>query len=408
MAKSDKKLDIYLCGPTVYNSPHIGNMRPIMYLDIFTRVKRFLGYEVKFVHNITDIDDKIIQKSIEENTTEIIISNKYYNEYIELLNQFNIDINNLTLVKVTDNLDVITNFISKLENKNITYESKNNIFLSVDKILEYGQVSNQNLNQMKTNEFVAEGKKYFADFALWKNTDQGIQFKYQNLLGRPGWHTECAAFIDNSFKGNTIDIHAGGIDLKFPHHENENAQFLGLYNIPITKKWLWTGLINIENSKMSKSLNNFITAQDFLNLYSADLFRIIILTTSSSSIINIEDTLINEKQKILNKYIKVYKQFILENKNIANVDENLLYDVLEKYSNDQISLANKIINEKISDKNSHSTLIKIWKILGFNFATQSISVNLYKTYELWKQTLEKKEFEKADKLREILIKNNVI
>ncbi|MGY6171973.1 class I tRNA ligase family protein [Candidatus Mycoplasma pogonae] len=403
-------IKIYVCGPTVYNSPHIGNLRPVMFFDILIRAYRSLNHQVKFVHNITDIDDKIIDAAIENFVSEESIAKKYLNEYLNLLQAFNIQKPDF-IEKVTDNLNSIVDYINQLIFKDIAYKSEvtNDIFLNISKIKNYGNVSDQKLEKLIVkDDKKINSKKNFHDFVLWKDTDRGIKYQVKLGLGRPGWHTECAAIINKHFGANGVDFHGGGIDLKFPHHENENAQHFGLYQQNISKKWLWTGTININNEKMSKSLGNVLLAKDFLKNYNSDLFRLIIFTSGITSEINLDANLIQANQNKLNDFIKIFNQQLLANPDYKIELPNNLE--VEQIFNDIINLrwaeANRKLNEiaKISRKNLEAAniLFGILQKLGFIFVNQRLEKNDYELFYQWKNLVNNKDFAKADELREIL------
>ncbi|UVD81464.1 cysteine--tRNA ligase [Mycoplasma iguanae] len=408
-----KRLNTYLCGPTVYNSPHIGNMRPIVFFDILLRAHSALGVIINFVHNITDIDDKIIEKAIHENQSEKNISEKYFLEYINLLKEFNIQ-TPTHLEKVTDNLEVIDSYIQKVQANNFTYKSNEDILFNIANLKKYGEVSNQKLDMLISQETININKKQSQDFVLWKKTSKGIKFDSSFGKGRPGWHTECAALIDKHFGAKGVDIHGGGIDLKFPHHENENAQHLAIYNKSITKKWMWTGLININEQKMSKSLNNFLLAKDFLKQYPADLFRLIILNSSFNSVINLNDELISNNLKLLNRFKTLHNNFQAENPKwkFQMIEDKEILEIMELVANVKFAQANlkimSLFNEALKNDKAKIKIFTLWKKLGFLFMNSEIPLHIHEIYKNWKKSRNLKNFLKADQFREILKKNLII
>ena len=408
---------IYLCGPTVYNKVHIGNMRPIVTFDLIVRGLKYLyANQIVFIHNITDIDDKIIDQAQKEQTTETNISEKYLLFYQQMLKAFNIETIDL-MPKVTDHIDEIAAFIKQLEAKNFAYQLNQSIYFKTQTLTTYGQVANIKIDELKNNPDLEQTNSF--DFALWKNKTKGQNWTTSCGQGRPGWHTECALFISKYTQANSLLIHGGGIDLKFPHHENENAQYQALYNKEITNQWLHVGAINLKNQKMSKSLGNIIYADQFINQYQAqvdagDLFRLLILSTSYRSTIELNDDLINtliKKQKQIEKIIA----FVLIN--------DLAYDNLELKQNlaldlSQVSFSKiwKLLNENIKTfnetKNNQAAqnVFSILKFLGFNYPInhQIDLVKMKAIYFQWQQAIKQKEFEQADQLREILIQNKII
>ena len=408
---------IYLCGPTVYNKVHIGNMRPIVTFDLIVRGLKYLyTNQIVFIHNITDIDDKIIDQAQKEQTTETNISEKYLLFYQQMLKAFNIETIDL-MPKVTDHIDEIAAFIKQLEAKNFAYQLNQSIYFKTQNLTTYGQVANIKIDELKNNPDLEQTNSF--DFALWKNKTKGQNWTTSCGQGRPGWHTECALFISKYTQANSLLIHGGGIDLKFPHHENENAQYQALYNKEITNQWLHVGAINLKNQKMSKSLGNIIYADQFINQYqdqvdAGDLFRLLILSTSYRSTIELNDDLINtliKKQKQIEKIIA----FVLIN--------DLAYDNLELKQNlaldlSQVSFSKiwKLLNENIKTfnetKNNQAAqnVFSILKFLGFNYPInhQIDLVKMKAIYFQWQQAIKQKEFEQADQLREILIQNKII
>lgn len=409
---------IYLCGPTVYNKVHIGNMRPIVTFDLILRGYKYLyPDQYVFIHNITDIDDKIINQAQKMQTTELAISSQYYDFYIKMLKEYNIQTID-KMPKVTEHIDEIATFIQKILKDNNGYEVNKSIYFDTSKFNQYGSVSNINLDKLQ-NQKDHEQKNDF-DFVLWKNKKEGITWNTPIGDGRPGWHTECAVFINHYTNGQSLEIHGGGIDLKFPHHENENIQYIAINNKPITKQWLHTGTININNQKMSKSLGNIIKADQFLSLYSnaADLFRLLILTSNINAEIEINDTVlqplikkINQLDKIMN-YLKLneeeIKAFTLNNE--SEIFKNIAQEII-KYSFANIS---KNLNKLIKQFNESKDVIyaleiqSYLKFLGFNLANKTIDKNLITLYHEYKELLSKKEYDKSDEIRKVLIKHNLI
>lgn len=408
---------IYLCGPTVYNKVHIGNMRPIITFDLLVRALKFLYKdEIVFIHNITDIDDKIIGQAKKEKTTEDNISKKYLNFYLKMLKEFNIETIDI-MPKVTDNIDVIENFILELKQNNFAYEINKSLYFDTNKIKTYGLLSNNKLDKLINGKENKEQNNFF-DFVLWKNKTVGKTWKTKLGSGRPGWHTECAAFVYKYTNKESLLIHGGGIDLKFPHHENENAQYLGLINKLISKKWIHIGIINFKNQKMSKSLNNMIYADDFLKKYSqktngADLFRMLILASSYNATIELNDQLMESLIKKMEQIEKIVNHIIINEIKVSKNNElkkQLATDIID------LSFSNvyKILNFNIKKFNETGETIYALNIfnqlnfLGFNLVKKEINNELKETYKKWKELVKKKDFVSSDKLRVVLIKNRIL
>ena len=389
--------NIYLCGPTVYDSPHIGNMRPIIVFDIFLRSLKALGEDSRLIHNITDIDDKIIEKSIKEKKSEKEISKRYILEYLNLLKIYNIK-KPYSMPKVTKNMDKIINFIEKLILKGYAYEQDGSVYFSINKDSLYGKLSNRNIEELF---FKKSDKKYPGDFALWKKTNQGIFFDSPWSKGRPGWHTECAVFIDDELKGESLDIHGGGIDLIFPHHENEASQYRLFNKKEITKKWVHIGQLSINGKKMSKSLNNSFLAIDFANKIDPDVLRMLFLTTSPTTPINLKDELIEQ----LSKQVKKWKNIFLKAQFLASIKKtNKEFSFyISKWN---FSQANKILNKWIKEFNKKGMyseeIIFALKSIGFNFAKKTITNEDKQLYKEWKTLISECKYDEADKIRKIL------
>lgn len=409
---------IYLCGPTVYDKVHIGNMRPIVTFDLILRgYKHLYPNQYVFIHNITDIDDKIINQAQKLKMSESEISSQYFSFYKEMLKEYNVQTID-KMPKVTEHIGEIASFIQNILNNKNGYEVNKSIYFDTSKFTQYGSVSNINLEKLQ-NQKTHEQKNDF-DFVLWKNKKEGMTWETSIGNGRPGWHTECAVFVNHYTKGQSLEIHGGGIDLKFPHHENENIQYIAVNNKPITTQWLHTGTINIDNQKMSKSLGNIIKADQFLSLYphGADLFRLLILTSNINAEIEINDTVlqplikkIHQLDKIMN-YLKLNesKLEISYNQKESEIYNNIAQEVI-KYSFAQISKnLNKIIKQFNESKNIMyaQEIYYYLKFLGFNLANKTIDKELINLYHEYKTLLAKKEYDKSDEIRKKLLKHNLI
>ena len=273
------KVSMYVCGPTVYNYFHIGNGRTFIVFDTIRRYMEYRGYEVNFVQNFTDIDDKMINKANEENTTVKEIGDKYICEYYKDADGLNIK-RATTNPRATEYIDEIIKFVSGLIEKGYAYEVNGDVYFRTKKFAGYGQLIGQNLEDLQAGARinVDERKEDPMDFAIWKAQKPGEPaWECPWGLGRPGWHIECSCMAKNLL-GDTIDIHAGGMDLAFPHHENEIAQSEALTGRKFANYWMHAAFLNVNNQKMSKSLNNFLTARDALKEYDADVIRFLMLS----------------------------------------------------------------------------------------------------------------------------------
>lgn len=289
------KVKIYACGPTVYNFIHIGNARPLCVFDVLRRFLEYIGYDVRFVQNFTDIDDKIIKRANEENLTYKQVSEKYIEEYWKDVKGMNV--REATVhPKATENIDEIIDIVSTLIDKGYAYAVDGDVYFSPSKFSEYGKLSHQPLEDLEAGAriMVGEVKKEPMDFALWKSAKPGEPYWESPWgHGRPGWHIECSAMV-RRFLGNTIDIHCGGQDLIFPHHENEIAQSECCNGVPFANYWMHNGYINVDNVKMSKSLGNFFTVRDVAEKYGYEPIRFLMISSHYRSPINYSTDIIEQ------------------------------------------------------------------------------------------------------------------
>lgn len=294
---------IYACGPTVYNYIHIGNARPICVFDILRRYMEYRGLKVTYVQNFTDIDDKIIRRANEENSDYLSVSKKYIEEYktdAEGLNVRTATVHPLA----TESIDDILSIISDLVEKDYAYATENgDVYFRTKKFDEYGKLSHQPLDDLQAGARVGvdEIKEDSMDFAVWKSAKPGEpSWDSPWGKGRPGWHIECSAMARHHL-GNTIDIHCGGQDLIFPHHENEIAQSECCNGVPFARYWMHNGYINVDNHKMSKSLNNFFTVRDVANVYGYEPIRFLMVSSHYRSPVNYSTEVIEQCQAALER-----------------------------------------------------------------------------------------------------------
>ena len=287
------EVKMYSCGPTVYNYFHIGNARPFIVFDTLRRYLEYIGYNVKFVQNFTDIDDKLINKAKEENTTVKAIGERFIDEYF--IDADALGIKRATVhPKATENIDAIIDIIKKLEEKGYAYNVDGDVYFSTKQFKEYGKLSHQPLDDLEAGARIDinEQKNDPMDFSLWKKQKEGEPaWESPWGMGRPGWHIECSAMA-NRYLGETIDIHSGGQDLIFPHHENEIAQSECANGKPFAHYWVHNGYINVDNQKMSKSLGNFFTVRDVLKEFEPEVIRFFMLSAHYRSPINFSKDLI--------------------------------------------------------------------------------------------------------------------
>ncbi|MBE4704140.1 cysteine--tRNA ligase [Spiroplasma platyhelix] len=418
---TNKIVDLYLCGPTVYNYIHIGNIRPVLVLDVLHRLLLHQEFQVNYVHNITDIDDKIIHQAEKEQVTESELSEKYLQAYLADLKMLNILIPK-KMPKVTDFIPENIKFIEELVTKKYAYVAGSDVYFQVDKISSYGTLSNKNPNELMPNARISnkENKVSAFDFALWKDTKVGINWESPWGKGRPGWHTECVVFINKEFAGKTINLHGGGIDLKFPHHENERAQFLAATNQELANIWWHNGHINLASEKMSKSLNNVILVKDFCQQYHPFVLRYLILNHDHQQPIDFTEQLIIEAVSTIKKYhgflqLWSYNTFVSEIEIQQKQYHESYYQSIVTYLSDNINTTNtfavisnmiKDLNQALNKKdfstdnqNIFSTLVFALEILGFNFEFGNYSEEIKAKIKEWEELKVKKDFKKADLVR---------
>jgi len=309
---------MYVCGPTVYDYFHLGNARSFLMADVIRKYLEYKGYKVKFAMNLTDVDDKIIKKANEQNTDTKEITEKYTQAFFDDIKKLRIKKADI-YPKATEHMVEITQLIEKLEEKNSAYNVDGNVFFNVANFKEYGKLSGKKLDELESGARVEinKDKKNPLDFALWKKVKPDEPYWESKWgKGRPGWHIECSA-MSQKHLGETIDIHAGGSDLIFPHHENEIAQSEGATGKPFVKYWIHFGFLNIRDEKMSKSLGNFFTTREVLKHYSAESIRHFFNQTHYAGPLNYSEDLLESAQRGLekiNNFVEEIKEGISRNK----------------------------------------------------------------------------------------------
>ena len=333
----ENKVKMYVCGPTVYNYIHLGNARPIVVFDTLARYFKYKGMEVDYVQNFTDVDDKIINKSIEEGISASEVSEKYIKCFFEDINRLNI-LDSVKRPKVTENMEKIIEIIQKLIDNGFAYEKDGDVYFEVKKYKDYGKLSNQKIEELELGARidVSEIKKNPMDFALWKKKKKEGEPFWESPWGqgRPGWHIECSAMAKKYF-GDTFDIHGGGQDLVFPHHENEIAQSKCAYHGNFANYWLHNGFIQINGDKMSKSLGNFFLLREILEKFSGNVVRLFILSTHYRKPINFSFENMEDTKKALQNIVKSMNKF---------------EGIVEKYKNEKTAdIKNLDFSQKIDE-----------------------------------------------------------
>lgn len=421
--ESGKKIGIYVCGPTVYSYIHVGNARPAIFFDAVVRYLRYCGYQVFYVSNITDIDDKIISKAISENITEREIAHRYSEEYLKNLADLNCEFPD-TIPYATKYIDHIIEFIQSLISKNLAYVKNGNVYFRVNSIETYGAISNQKTDELEVGARVSvnQDKENPLDFLLWKKTTEGIKFKSPFGEGRPGWHTECAVMNKELFQ-EALLIHGGGSDLKFPHHENERAQFLGKTGQELSKYYMHVGRVNVDNQKMSKSLGNVINVNEIIENGQTNGFRLLILSHNFESPINFSSELLQENQSVFTKLERKLR-ILTFNHRVAGFEfkeaDNSVLDNFKKCMEDgfltPLALSDlQQVVKKLSINETSSTnaaliysVYKVLEILGFKIKLPEFTDSEFELYKTWQQARLDKDFKKADELRVSLTEKELI
>lgn len=426
---NEGKVSMYVCGPTVYNFVHIGNMRPVVVFDTFRRFLTYIGYDVKYVSNYTDVDDKIIKRAIELNMPESEVTKMYIEAFEEDLKNINALKPNVT-PRVTEYMNQIIDFIDCLVKHGSAYVVDGDVYFRVEKIKDYGKLSNTRIEDLLVGARIDENSKKESplDFTLWKHTDIGIKWDSPWSKGRPGWHTECVVMINSLFKNGHIDIHGGGFDLKFPHHDNEIAQSEAINHHAIANYWMHNGFININNEKMSKSVGNVVTAHDALKKYGGNSVRLLLISTHYRAPVNFSEDLLLTNAKELTKITNVMKQLaVLLQLNDIGLDGkcatyiepflNALADDLntanalsELYN--VIRQANQAMRTKEVDlkllEQLFATIRDEVSILGLNIAYPTLNNDDKKLLIEYNLAKANKDYATSDSIRSKLIERNIL
>ena len=425
----DKKVSMYVCGPTVYNYPHIGNMRPVVVFDTLRRFLTYVGYDVTYVSNYTDVDDKIIKAAKQEGKSEKELTDFYINEFEKTIKGIGSLVPNIT-PRVTEYMDKIIAYVDNLVKIGAAYVVDGDVYFRVEKIKDYGSLSGINVEDLKVGARVEENtqKESPLDFALWKKTEEGIKWPSPWGLGRPGWHTECCVMIDTIFPKHFIDIHGGGYDLKFPHHENEIAQSEATHGNKIARTWMHNAFINFGNEKMSKSLGNVIYAKDMIAEYGGPVTRLVILNAHYRQAVNFTEDTVKEAQQVISRMQMAYKQAALKLQANGTVIENgkpLFIDKFLEALADDLNTANalaelynvlKDINQQIRSRetdydllnNQFKTLTDMFYCLGLDINYVKFDSEISSLYQEYLSSKENKDFAKSDEIRKVLIEKGVM
>ncbi|MDD7736268.1 MAG: cysteine--tRNA ligase [Bacillales bacterium] len=426
----ENEVSCYVCGPTVYNYVHIGNMRPVVTFDILRRLFIRLGYKVTFISNFTDIDDKIIMEAKKEGISEKEVAEKY----IEAFEEDRTNIHSLKpdyQPRVTETMKEIIAFIQQLVDIGYAYEVNGDVYFRVSKIEDYGCLSNMKKEDLLVGARIDENsnKESPLDFALWKKTEEGIKFESPWSLGRPGWHSECVVMINKIIPGGHIDIHGGGFDLKFPHHENEIAQEEALHHHKIANYWMHNGFINVDNVKMSKSLGNVKRAVDLLKEYGGNAVRFVLINSYYRTPVNFSDDLLLSAQKEVDKIYQTINKLSIKlqllNQDLSSYKKELRSEEFIKALCDDLNTPNaltelyKVIKEgNVALRNPscdvetlkeiYFTLQDMISLLGLEFNLVKLSEEDKSIYNEYNKAKENKDYKKSDELRKVLIERKIL
>lgn len=375
------KVKMYVCGPTVYNYIHLGNARPIIVFDTLARYFKYRGYDVTYIQNFTDVDDKIIKRANEEGISVKEVTEKYIKGFFEDIEPLNIS-DDIVRPKVTENMPEIIEIIKKLINEGFAYEKDGNVFFEVKKFEEYGNLSNQKIDELEIGARVdiMEEKNNPLDFALWKRKKEGEPYWDSPWgQGRPGWHIECSAMA-KKYLGDTFDIHGGGQDLVFPHHENEIAQSRCAYHGNFANYWLHNGFIQVNGDKMSKSLGNFFLLREILGKFPGNVVRLFILGTHYRKPINFSMDNMEDSRKTLknivtsmNNFSEIIEKFSGKGSHEGEVSDNTGNNGINEFKEKVNELDKKFMEAMDEDMNTPQALAVIFDQIK---ETKKFSVNI--------------------------------
>lgn len=428
---------MYNCGPTVYNYIHVGNARPLCVFDTLRRYFIYKGNDVKFVVNFTDIDDKLINKANQEDTTVKEVAERFIKEFKTDANGLHLYDYNTMNPRATEHIQEIIDFIAGLVEKGAAYESDGDVYFKVESFTEYGKLSHKKLEDLISGARVdiSSLKENPADFALWKKKKEGEPYWESPWSeGRPGWHIECSVMA-KSLLGDTIDIHSGGEDLQFPHHENEIAQSETLNEKPFANYWLHNGMITVDNEKMSKSKGNFFTVREVAEEFDLEVLRFFLLSSHYRSPINFSrDVMVQTKNSLERIYngrdklvdlLEVTKEVELSDKDrefLNSIEEEVKF--FETSMENDINTADAItavfnivkkintgLNENSNKKivsSTFDTLLKLTKVLGILEMSQETDIEVERLIEERVQARKNKDFNRADEIRQELLDMGVV
>ncbi len=425
-----EQVRMYICGMTVYDDTHIGHARTFLCFDLIVRYLRGAGYKVKYIRNITDVDDKIITRAKELNVNATELTDKYIASMQE-------DFDDLGMIvpdsepRATDNIDSIISLIEELIENGNAYSGKSDIYFSTDSFKEYGQLSNRNTEELIAGSRidVDKEKKNPADFVLWKQVEEGLAWDSPWGRGRPGWHIECSAMSMDAL-GNNFDIHGGGIDLKFPHHENEIAQSVCATGEEFAKCWMHTGPLRIDKEKMSKSLDNFITIKETLKKFPSEAIRFFLISSHYRSPLNYSEEGVLEAKASLDRLYTSLIDLDLRKENHSD-DADIISPFREAMEDDfnvpsalaalfEIAKSINLAKESGNNKEANvlgATLVHLSEPLGilqqkvedyFRLGATLSNEEIQSMIDQRNKARDDKDFELSDKIRDSLLEQGII
>ncbi|MFA7532940.1 MAG: cysteine--tRNA ligase [Tissierellaceae bacterium] len=432
------KVNMYTCGPTVYNYIHVGNARPMVVFDTLRRFFKYRGYDVKFVVNFTDIDDKIINKANDENVSIKEISERYIEAFLKDAEGLNLYEEETVHPRATEFVKPMIEFIDILIEKGAAYNVDGNVYFNIDAAKDYGKLSKKNIDDLISGARVevSEEKNNPLDFALWKRSKEGEPYWDSPWgKGRPGWHIECSV-MSRTLLGDTIDIHAGGEDLQFPHHENEIAQSETLTGKPFANYWMHNAMINIDNQKMSKSLDNFLFVKDVAKEFDLETLRFFLLSAHYRSPINFTREIMKQMENALERLYNAKKnlKYLLdraEDRELTQEEDNYLAEV-DKYKaqfvesmEDDLNTADgiasifelvKFSNTRLGEKSGRTlilkaldTLVELTSVLGIlNREDELLEEEILELIEKRAEARKNKDYKLSDEIRDNLKEKGII
>jgi cysteinyl-tRNA synthetase len=430
------KVKMYVCGPTVYNYIHIGNARPAIVFDTVRRYFEYRGYDIQYVSNFTDVDDKLIRAANQLGEDVPTIANRFIQAYFEDVSALGCKQADIH-PRVMDNMDIIIQFIDELIKKGYAYESEGDVYFRTRNFEGYGKLSHQSIDDLQVGARIEVGEKKQddLDFALWKAAKEGeIFWESPWGIGRPGWHIECSAMA-KKYLGETIDIHAGGQDLTFPHHENEIAQSEALSGKAFARYWMHNGYINIDNEKMSKSLGNFVLVHDIIKRHNPQVLRFFMLSVHYRNPINYSEELLESTRAAFERLTTSYQNLKHRKESSTNLTNNnqewlekiaVLQDEFIKAMDDDFNTAkaisvlfdlSKLANYYLLEKNTAVEVIdkftaqfdELFNVLGLSFGNaEMLDEEIDALIERRNQARKDRNFQLSDQIRDQLKEMNII